>query len=331
MLFKAALYNDTDSNGVMDISFNESADGYVYPLSTEAVCMLDFVNASGVVFGTPQIDTINEEISWNATLQNPYIRLTPYGQSPETGVLIDAPIVPVGDSSFGFTFAPDARQSGTHVDLTGVMKIDQTLGAINGSSGLEGLYKGLDLSIIYLSDVFEISAQQKVSAELPQNNASAKGGGGQSIASTVNTTTTETESLDFFIGSTRVSGLGLASENYSIGAEDPTTPTHIAKGAVIPYALYQYSMDQTGAAVSQRGSVDWNLSAGVEYSTYFYEVCYSDYNGSKITHDPSYTLYGFADYPAPIPGFEVFYIIFGISIVGCIVLFLKKREVSIRI
>jgi len=333
LLWGAALYNDTDANGLMDVAFNETGNGNYYPYSTEAVCGIELINATDVVFGTPVVDEANDELSWNATIKSPWVRLNPYGQSAETGILVGAPEVPMDDCSFGFTFAPQVHQaSENQISLEGLMKIDQTIGAINGSDGLKGLYENLDLAVIYISDVFEIQAQQQLSASTPQSNASVKNADGDPVSATVSTTTEKTESLDFFIGSTRVSGLDLASENYSIAAEDENNPTHVANGAVIPYGIYRWSVDQTGEAVSQKGIVDWNLSADVSYSTYIYEVCYPDYNGSKIVHDPTYIIYGDVTYPeSGIPGFELYTVIFGLSIIGCIAAILKKKKVSFKI
>ena len=109
----------------------------------------------------------------------------------------------------------------------------------------------------------------------------------------------------------------------------------MANGAVIPYGLYRWSVDQTGEAVSQKGDVDWNLSADVSYSTYIYEVCYPEYNGSKVVHDPTYIIYGDVTYQpsgGEIPGFELYTVIFGLSIIGCIAAILKKtKKVSFKI
>ncbi len=333
LLFRAALYNDTDGNGVMDVSFNETNTGKYYPYSTEAVCVLELVNASGIIFGEPIIDETpgNEKIKWNATITSPFVRLNPYGQSPETGVLIDAPIVPMGDSSFGFTFQPQAVESGNTVDLQGIMKIDQVFGAMNGTEGLKGIYDNLDLAIIYLSDIFELTAKQKISGSVPQTNATAQNDDNQTISATVTKTTSETQSLNFFIGTSRVTGIDLAGAKYSIGNEDPSNPTHSANGAIIPYGLYQHSVDQTGAAISQKGNVDWNISASVTYSTYIYQISYPEFNGSKIVHDPTYTILGTVTYPGGIPGFEFYGIFLSISIVSCVVIFLKKKTASIAI
>ncbi len=334
LLWGAALYNDTDANGLMDVAFNETGNGEYYPYSTEAVCGIELINATSVAFGVPQVDEVNDELSWNATIQDPWVRLNPYGQSAETGIALGVPEVPMDDCSFGFTFAPRALQASGNSDqvyLQGVMKIDQTIGKINGTDGLKGLYENLDLSVIYLSDVFEVTASQQITASTPQVNSSVKDAGNNPIPATVSTTTSKTESLDFFVGSTRVAGLDLAGENYSIAAEDQNNPSHVANGAVIPYGIYRWSVDQTGEAVSQRGNVDWNLSAGVSYSTYIYEVCYPDYNGSKVVHDPTYIIYGDVTYPSDIPGFELYTVIFGLSIVGCLVIFLRKKKMSIEI
>jgi hypothetical protein len=335
LLFKTALYNDTDDNGLMDISFNETAEGLYYPYSTEAVSWLELVNATGVTFGEPQIDETpgNEQISWNATLNNPMVRLTPYGVSSETGLLTDAPVVPMEDSSIGFTFSPQTTGSGRRISLDGVIKIDQKIGGLNGTAGLDGVYENLDLAIIYLTDVFELTESgaitiqgDPVTYDTPQQNGTAKNDQGTSIPSTVSGTTSATESLDFLIGSDRVAGLNLTGAKYSVGSEDPTNPTHDAKGAVVPWSLYQFSVEQTGEAINQRGAADWNLSGNVVYSTYFYEICYPDYNGSKIVHDPVYFIYGDVTYPPTIPGFEYFNIILGLSIIGCLVLLIKKKE-----
>jgi len=334
LLWGAALYNDTDANGLMDVAFNETGNGDYYPYSTEAVCGIELINATDVIFGTPVVDEANDELSWNATIKSPWVRLNPYGQSAETGIMVGAPEVPMDDCSFGFTFAPQVHQaSENQILLEGLMKIDQTIGAINGSDGLKGLYENLDLAVIYISDVFEIQAQQQLSASTPQSNASVKNAGGDTISAIVTTTTEKTESLDFFVGSTRVSGLDLAGQNYSIATENENNPTHVANGAVIPYGIYRWSVDQTGEAVSQKGDVDWNLSADVSYSTYIYEVCYPDYNGSKIVHDPTYIIYGDVTYPeSGIPGFELYTVIFGLSIIGCIAAILKKKKkVSFKI
>lgn len=333
LLFRVALYNDTNKNGLMDVSFNETAMGNYYPYSTEAVSMLELVNATDMVFGEPMIDETpgNEKIQWNATIINPFVRLNPYGQSPETGVLINAPIVPMGDSSFGFTFRPQATQSGNTVNLHGLLKIDQVFGAMNGTDGLKGIYKDLDLSIVYLSDVFELVAQRQVSVTVPQTNATAQNEEDEVISPTITKTTTSTKSLEFFIGTSRVSGIDLAGANYSIGTEDPSKPMHVANGAVIPYGLYQHSVQQTGAALSQNVNVDWNISASVTYSTYIYQICYPDYDGSKVVHDPTYTILGTVTYPGEIPGFEFYYIFFGISMVSCVVIYLKKKNASIAI
>ncbi|MHA1264662.1 MAG: hypothetical protein ACTSRS_05425 [Candidatus Helarchaeota archaeon] len=330
LLVGAALYNDTDGNQLMDISFNETPDGKYYPISNEAVCSLDFINATSVDFGTPIIDNTPgaEKLSWNATLRNPYVRLTPYGQSAETGIGIAAPEIPVGDTSFGFTFSPRATQSGQHVNLEGVIKVDQTIGALNGTTGLKGIYRDLDLAILYLSDVFEVTATQQLSASVPQTNATVKDPGNNQYSPTITTTTSKTESLNFFVGSSRVTGIDLAGAKYAIGNEDPSTPSHNASGAVIPYGLYEWSIEQTGEATSQRGNVDWNLSAAVSYSTYIYEICYPDYNGSKVVHDPTYIIYGDVTYPGGIPGFEFYTIFLGLSLFGCLVIFLKKKKVS---
>lgn len=341
LLFRTALYNDSDGNGLMDISFNETANGLYYPYSSEAVCFLQLVNASGINFGEPQIDDVNEEISWNATITNPFVRLNPYGQSAEMGLIADAPVVPMGDSSIGFTFKPQTTGTGRNIDLNGIIKLDHTVGALNGTQGLKGVYEDLDLALIYLSDVFELADSGKitlseemepvVSDGTPQENATAKNDEGDPVSASISATTSATSSLDFFIGSSRVAGLNLTTDKYSIGNEDPTNPTHVAKSAVVPWALWQFAVDQTGEASSQKGSVDWNLSAGVAYSTYFYEICYSDYNGSKLIHDPTYVIYGDVTYPGGIPGFEFSSIFMGLSIIGCIVIFLKKKRMNIKI
>lgn len=336
LLFRVALYNDTDGNGLMDVSFNETNGNY-YPYSTEAVSMLELVNASGIVFGEPMIDETpgNQQIKWNATITNPFVRLNPYGQSPETGVLINAPVVPMGDSSFGFTFRPQvlAPLNGDKntIYLNGIMKIDQTFGAMNGTDGLKGIYENLDLAMIYLSDIFELAVKNKISGSVPQTNATAQNDDNQPISVNITKTTSETESLNFFIGTNRVTGIDLAGAKYSIGNEDPSNPTHNANGAIIPYGLYQHSIEQTGAALSQKVNIDWNISASVTHSTYIYQISYPEYNGSKIVHDPTYTILGTVTYPGGIPGFEFYGIFLGVSIVSCVVLFLKKKNASIAI
>jgi hypothetical protein len=334
LLFRAALYNDTDGNGLMDVAFNETTTGNYYPYSTEAVSVLEIVNASSIVFGEPMIDETpgNEKIQWNATITNPFVRLNPYGQSPETGVLINAPIVPMGDSSFGFTFKPQAVESGRMVDLQGVLKIDQTFGAMNGTEGLKGLYKDLDLAIVYLSDIFELAAKEKISGSVPQTNATAQNDKNQTISATITKTTSETQSLNFFIGTSCVTGIDLTGAKYSIGNEDPSNPTHSANGAIIPYGMYQHSIEQTGAALSQKVKINWNISASVTHNTYIYQVSYPEFNGSKIVHDPTYTILGTATYPGGgIPGFEFYGIFLSMSIVSCVVIFLKKKTASIVI
>lgn len=332
-LFRVALYNDTDANGLMDISFNTTANGLYYPYSSEAIIMLELVNTTGIIFGEPEIDETlgNEKILWNATIKDPNVRLNPYGQSSETGLLIDAPVVPMEDSAFGFTFKPKSTMSGKNINLQGIMKIDQMFGAINGTDGLKGIYENLDLAIIYFSDVFELVVQEKISASAPQYNATVHNDVGLPVPASVNITTSATKSLDFFIGTSRVAGLNLTSDKYSIGNENPSFPTHVAKGAVIPWGLYQFAVTQTGEVANQVGEIDWNLSASITHSTYFYEVCYPDYNGSKIVHDPTYIVYGDATYSGEIPGFELYNVIFSLSIIGCLVIFLRKKKANFKI
>ncbi len=332
LLFRVALYNDTDNDGLMDLSFNETANGFYYPYSSEAVCMFDLVKAADIVFGEPVIDETpgNEKLSWNATIKNPTVRLYPYGQSAEIGMMLDGPVVPMEDTAFGFTFRPQTIGSGRTITLNGLIKVDQTFGAINGTEGLTGIYKDLDLAVLYLSDVFELRIQDKINASAPQFNATAYTGSGVPIPPTVNKTTSTTESLDFFIDTSRVAGLNLTSDKYSIDNEDPTNPTHTANSAIIPWALYKFTIDQTGEAANQRGSVEWNLSAGVTYNTYFYEICYPDFNGSKLVHDPTYVIYGDVTYPGAIPGFELWTVGIGFFI-ACLVLLLKRKKVILKI
>jgi len=332
MLFRVALYNDTNQNGLMDIAFNQSSKGNYYPYSIEAICTLELVNASSIIFRTPIIDSTpgSESIKWNATIKAAFVRLNPFGQSSETGMLIKAPIVPVGDTSFGFTFRPKVLMSegGKTIDLRGLLKIDQTFGGLNESGGgLKGSYNGLDLAVIYLSDVLELTAQTKISGSVPQTNATAEDENNKTISATIKKTTSATKSLDFFIGSNRITAIDLAGAKYSIDNEDPMNPTHIATGAVIPYGLYQHTVDQTGEIMSQRGNVNWNLSAKVTYSTYLYEICYPDYDSTEVENDPTYTILGTVTYPSGgIPGFEFYGIFLSFSIVSCIVLFLKKKK-----
>ena len=327
-LLGAVLYNDSNSNGLMDVEFkSDNNTGYYYPEVDEAMFSLELINATSCTFGDPIIDEGNKELSWNATLNDPWVRLNPWGVTAEQGLVLNTTKIPIDDTSFGFTFKPQVSQGGQTTSLKAGLKLDHTIGAFNGTSGLMGDYSDLDLAVLYATDVFELQAQNSFNANTPEINSSMSGSGGSIDSYTITKTSSETETLNFFVGSSRVSGLDLAEENYSINGDE----IYKAKGSVIPYAMYANRYLETGEVIdSQVGDVaaSWSINTNFSRSIGAYVITYPDFNGSKIVHDPEFSLYGSITSDS-IPGFEWIFILPGLAIVAIVVILAKKRQIKI--
>ncbi|MHA1269186.1 MAG: hypothetical protein ACTSPY_05305 [Candidatus Helarchaeota archaeon] len=331
-LMGAVLYNDSNNNGLMDVEFdwNDTAK-YYYPVVDEAMFSIELVDAANCLFSAPVVDEDENTLSWNATLVNPTVRLNPWGVSSETGIILNTTEIPVEDTSFGFTFKPQAIASlnGQTIYLNAMLKLDHMIGNFNGSSGLMGKYKDLDLAVLYMTDIFELKAQNSFSKNTPETNSTMVSGGTPIDSYSISKTTSETETLDFFVGTSRVSGLDLAGANYSINDGDAK---YEANGAVIPYAMYAHRYLETGELLDgQTGDVeaDWSINTNFTRSIGAYIITYPDFNGSKILHDPVFSMFGSISPRGIIPGFEWVLVLPGLAIVAAVIIFFKKRQIKI--
>ncbi|MHA1253500.1 MAG: hypothetical protein ACTSRP_26225 [Candidatus Helarchaeota archaeon] len=331
-LMGAALYNDSNDNGLMDVEFayNETSGKY-YPVVDEAMFSIDLVDAQDCVFTDPIVDENEKKLSWNAKLVDPTVRFTPWGVPAETAATLNTTEVQIDNTSFGFTFTPQAVQSGRTVDLRANLKFDHVIGAFNGTSGLTGKYSNLDLAILYMSDVFEMQSKSSFSRNTPENNATMKSGGQTVSSYQIQKTSSKTETLEFFIGNSRVTGLDLCGENYSINDSEPK---YKANAAVIPYATYSYKYLETGELLDQQmGSVEaeWNINTNFSRSIGAYIVTYPDFNGSKIVHDPEFSMFGTITTGVAIPGFEWILVFPGLAIVAIVVAIARKKKIELKI
>ncbi|MHA2010838.1 MAG: hypothetical protein ACTSWG_00595 [Candidatus Helarchaeota archaeon] len=331
-LMGMALYNDSNNNDLMDVNFEwDSSKGHYYPVVDEAKFSLELVDAANCIFSAPIIDETAKTLKWNATLVNPTVRLNPWGVSSEEGVILNTTEIPVGDTSFGFTFKPKSSQVGNTKNINAILKLDHTIGQFNGSSGLQGKYANLDLAVLYATDVFELKSQSTFNRHTPAINSSMYTPQGPANSYTMTKTSSKTETLNFFVGTSKVAGLDLAGENYSIN-DGP--PIYKANGAVIPYAMYASRYKETGELMDQQlGNVtaDWSINTNFTRSIGAYIITYPDFNGSKIVHDPEFSMFGTITPSIRIPGFEWVYVLPGLALVSLVVILIRKRFIKIKI
>jgi hypothetical protein len=330
-LMGVALYNDSNANGLMDVEFEyNSTEAKYYPVVDEAKYSFDLVNASSCDFSEPVVDEINNEIQWNATLVDPTVRLNPWGVAPEQGLMMNTTKIGIGNSAFGFTFKPEAIQSGRTTSLNANIKLDHTIGEFDDKSILTEGTNDLDLAILYATDVVEFSSNSKIDENTPEYNGTMVGGNGTVDPLTINKTSTKTETLDFFIGSSKVSGLNLAGDNYSINDGEPI---YKANSAVVPYAFYDQKYQETGMITGgqlNQSSLGWTVDTNLSRSIGAYIITYSDFNGSKMVHDPVFSLYGSISTGGPIPGFSLILIFPGLALIAIVLILSKKKRFTIK-
>ncbi|MBD3227799.1 MAG: hypothetical protein GF329_06390 [Candidatus Lokiarchaeota archaeon] len=328
-LMGVALYNDSNANGLMDIEFeyNSTSKRY-YPVVDEAKYSFDLVNATSCDFSAPVVDEVNNEIQWNATLVDPTVRLNPWGVAPEQGVMMNTTKVGIDNTAFGFTFKPEAVQSGRTTDIRANVKLDHTFGEFDDPSILTKGTNDLDLAVLYATDVVEFSSDGQINENTPQNNGTLFGSGGPIDPVNITKTSSKTETLEFFLGSSRVTGLDLAGANYSIKDGEAN---HKANSAVVPYAFYNQKYQETGMITDgqvNQSSLDWTLNTNFSRSIGAYIITYPDFNGSKMVHDPEFSMYGSITTSA-IPGFEWIYVFPGLVLIALAVIAIRKRKIKI--
>jgi hypothetical protein len=335
------LYNDLDQSGDVSVTYEELLDEQGNPVMVNdtVVEVPDSMELTHrVILGTvenfnfvePTIDTAENKVSWGLTLENADIAPVP------VEVDLESYLKTYQDNldfiHFGFTFEPkiseeiEADDGSTYRVASGSVKLDQMFAPWNDGAGPNSDISGLDLAILYVSQVLHFHLNVETIGVDPEDptsyldpeedydQASHKLRVGNYLDPNI------ANHLDF---------VDIAGPYYEYGYDASSTTQVPASTSIIPLALWQGEREKHETFLGDEEDVTDDFAADItvtaDYNVMVYAVCYPEFKGTGvgIWHDPTFSVYMIF---TPEGFWAVILLIAGVALVGIATVLIKRRK-----
>jgi len=319
-LMGGIFYNDTMpgpgyDNGKIDVIYqNVTTPENITiqrPVSTEVTHLIGMKRMDSVTWNQPTANTDKTAVSWGVRFNGMNIFWTPVGMNAEDRVR-NAPTTnaTLEFLELGFTFEPGAiiqlnNTDGTPSDKQGrdaKVKLNQHFGRWNVQPRIQDPnLDGLDFAMLYLSTLVHVHFTASLLEKIAKGTGDWNEGNKQA---TVNSTKVE-EKHELVFGSEagpkspmvgRVDIAGPGYDIYEYAAPSTTSVRRPASTQIIPLALFTMDAQATGSYEDSSGGFDAAAYLGIEFAVMLYSVNYPEfsnptYNGGKIWHDPTFSIF----------------------------------------
>ncbi|MFX0103353.1 MAG: hypothetical protein ACFFCS_27580 [Candidatus Hodarchaeota archaeon] len=339
-LLGGVLFNDTNGDNVTTTSAfttpeqytdSEGTKNVTVPQSSEVKYLLDLGTTGGpwqVKDPTRMMKDGAPAVSWGVTFTNPTIQCRPVGMSEYDYYIGGYDTINTFDMtnlSFGFSFQPSFEDvlnpaNGQVVKFgKGVVKVDQEFGTFSGPTLGQNI-TNLSLAIVYFTHVldFKLDFDNDAVEELPEEVVKDE--------TRANTTGT----LDFYddIDDEYFANIDIAGPNYVIAGNPPAA----AHTTTIPLAFLHFTYEgesysdndmlsiQEGEGDFRRQTLFVDITSGVA----LYAICYPDWDGTHLIHDPTFSIY--MTLPSEVPwGWILLLVTIGAIAACAIIVYFKKQ------
>ncbi len=297
-------FNDTNNNGIMDVSYTEVPINYendsnysdwVYYELNNSEYVYDFIPTSGTIgeIETPHLND-NGEIQWGAEVTNIEGELWPelpilyfdnlyemdYGFGNDNGFSFDSPEpIAVNLDSFSMTYKFDV------VDEAAVLKIDQYIGDFSDpeTGGQVEEIQGLSLALNYWSSFSSYSiTAEAYDEDLDPTGTYDEPGELPEIPSNLTYVEDIPDGTLQFIDEDAIRTMVDFGGTYVWGKNGAT---YNVSTAVMPSLFYS----ETANEMTPAGTMD--ALESYTWQVYYYSSCYSNWSGYSITHDPIFSVF----------------------------------------
>jgi hypothetical protein len=253
-------YNDTNSNGIMDFNVGRTSANIRSLKSSEVAYVFRPISAGSVTFIPVNVESspgYSEAVGWGFKVQN------------LLGAMVNATnqYAPTNTSissvEFDFHFMRNSTQA--------ITKVDEKIGEFRDPNDLSKIpqqFNGLSLAIVYYS-FFEGLSISKYPAT-PTNPS------GNTVDVEGNSTATNT--LLFKSGGQNLVTIRIGGDTYTWNG----TQSENANSETLPW----YSMQSSFTTVGNQSVVKVNF----DRSRSVYAVCFPEWSGCSITHDPYFAV-----------------------------------------
>jgi hypothetical protein len=322
----AFLYNDTNSNRIIDTSYipvNIDGQSVEIPQSNELTHRLILGTVGQFSFKTPTINPSNKSISWGLNIYDANITAVPLGIDLHS--YIDAPEENLDYIYFGFTFEPGVdKEVGA---ARGLLKLDQFFAPWNDPNApyANGNLDNLDMAIIFVSTVLHFELDITTQGQIPDNPT-------ELLAQEHYNSTEHTLKIGNYIGGNAADELefvDIAGPDYEYGSEIAKM-TDPASTSIIPILVWLMEHEQhdtfTVAGGEEVSTFSSDIRVQVELNVLVWAICYPQFeDGTGIWHDPTFSVYMVFQ----SEGFwALIVLIAGIGLVGVATVLIKRRKDS---
>ena len=322
----AFLYNDTNSNRVIDATYVPiTIDGQSVevPQSSELTHRLILGTVGQFSFKRPTINPSNKSISWGLNIYDANLTAVPLGIDLHS--YIDAPEENLDYIYFGFTFEPGVdKEVGA---ARGLLKLDQFFAPWNNPNApyANGNLDNLDMAIIFVSTVLHFELDISTQGEIPDNPT-------ELLAQEHYNSTEHTLKIGNYIGGNAQDELefvDIAGPDYEYGSEIAKM-TDPASTSIIPILVWLMEHERhdtfTVAGGEEVSTFSSDIRVQVELNVLVWAICYPQFeDGTGIWHDPTFSVYMVFQ----SEGFwALIVLIAGIGLVGVATVLIKRRKDS---
>ncbi|MFX0097111.1 MAG: hypothetical protein ACFE7E_05070 [Candidatus Hodarchaeota archaeon] len=303
------VFNDTNDNGLMDLTFKETEEG-LDEVTSEV--MYGFVLDSAEIGQVVVPHVVNNAIEWSVEITDLNGSLISYWGNPlahEYGILDYAELtdIPVIVDSLKFTYHFTVEED------KATMKIDQFVGEFKNQTTGEILAEvdGLGLALSYWSAFLKLDYSATFIDEIEEAKTSESEISDEVEGGALFFNVDGENFAEVYFGGTYV--WGKDSNTYDVGT------------VVIPKHLY-YLVFEVIDFTEQEGTLS-GFATRCEYAeaVVFFSSCYSNWSGYSITHDPTFVAY-FGGVAGIASIFIVGSVLLALGVVGALLVVEMRRR-----
>jgi hypothetical protein len=286
------------------------------PDSTEVTHFIGMKTMGGVTWNDPKPNAEKTKVSWGVRFNAMQIFWTPVGMDPEDRARNIPPTATLEFLDLGFTFEPGEKVTLYNVDGTpandegreGKIKLDQHFGRwIEGQPhDRDPALTDLDFAMVYISTLVHVHFTGQLLEKIAGGAAGTSWDDANAEGYVDSSHVEESHELKFGAGSASssmmVGKVDIAGPGYNIYEYALPATNYVSRPAstqTIPLALFTLDA-QAGMSYTDAGMVGGGFDAaaflGIEFSVMLYSVNYPEfsthaYNGGKIWHDPTFSIF----------------------------------------